>query len=39
METGDTYEGEWRNGKKHGTGRYTFANEDFYEGEFVEGNR
>ena len=30
METGDVYNGDWRNGKKHGLGRYTFANEDYY---------
>jgi hypothetical protein len=32
METGDMYNGDWRNGKKHGYGRYTFANEDYYDG-------
>ena len=32
METGDFYSGDWRAGKKHGSGRYTFANGDYYEG-------
>jgi hypothetical protein len=32
METGDMYNGDWRNVKKHGYGRYTFANEDYYDG-------
>ncbi len=32
MDTGDLYEGSWKNGKKHGFGKYTFANGDYYEG-------
>ena len=32
MDTGDVYNGLWKNGKKHGFGRYSFANGDFYEG-------
>ncbi len=32
METGDLYEGNWKGGKKHGFGRYSFANGDYYEG-------
>ena len=30
--SGDRYVGQWMSGKKHGTGRYTFANGDFYDG-------
>jgi len=30
MDTGDVYEGNWKLGKKHGFGRYSFANGDYY---------
>lgn len=32
MDTGDAYEGTWKGGKKHGSGRYSFANGDYYQG-------
>ena len=32
METGDVYKGAWHLGKKHGFGKYKFANGDYYEG-------
>ena len=35
---GDTYEGEWRDGKEDGRGTYHFANGDKCEGEW-EDNR
>ena len=28
------YVGEWRNGKRHGQGKYTFVNGSYYEGSF-----
>ena len=31
------YEGEWKDGKKTGLGKMTFASGDYYEGSFVEG--
>ena len=31
------YEGEWEDGKFHGTGKLIFKNGDIYEGEFQEG--
>jgi hypothetical protein len=32
---GGVYEGETRNGKPHGKGKYTYANGDIYEGDFA----
>lgn len=32
MDTGDVYDGTWKAGKKHGMGRYSFANGDYYQG-------
>ena len=29
---GRVYEGDWVNGSRHGLGKYTWANEDVYEG-------
>ena len=34
---GDTYNGEYRNGKPHGKGVYTWKNGSHYEGEFKNG--
>ncbi len=36
---GDVYEGPMVNGKRHGKGKYTWANGDFYEGDYVDGVR
>ncbi len=33
------YAGSWLGGKHHGYGKAFYANEDIYEGEFVNGNR
>jgi len=33
------YEGEWSNGKKHGTGKYTWGCGSVYEGEWKEGKK
>ena len=33
-ENGDTYKGEWQNGKMHGQGTLVWANGDTYEGEW-----
>jgi hypothetical protein len=33
------YIGRWLSGKHHGHGKAIYANEDVYEGEFVNGNR
>ena len=35
---GSFYEGETRDGKMHGTGKYTWADGTYYEGEFADGN-
>lgn len=34
---GDSYIGEFENGKKHGTGSYYFANGDYHDGQWIEG--
>lgn len=39
FSNGDMYEGEWKNGKKHGKGVYHFNNQSVYEGDFYEGYR
>ena len=39
MENGDRYEGEWKEGKKYGSGIYCFQNGDVYEGYFIDGQR
>ncbi|XP_063292794.1 MORN repeat-containing protein 1 [Pelobates fuscus] len=31
------YEGEWKNGKKHGRGKFLLKDGSYYEGEFVDG--
>ena len=36
---GDVYEGETRNGKRHGKGKYTWADGDTYEGDWKDGKR
>lgn len=28
FENGDAYQGEWKNGKRHGDGKYIYANGD-----------
>lgn len=35
--SGERYEGEYRDGKRHGRGILTFSNGDRYEGSFVDG--
>lgn len=35
-ENGETYEGEYLNGKRHGQGTYTYKNGFIYEGYFIE---
>ena len=35
---GHTYEGEWKDGKRHGQGKFTYASGDTYEGEWKDGN-
>ena len=35
---GDVYEGETRNGKRHGKGKYTWSDGSFYDGEWKDGN-
>ena len=34
---GHTYEGEWKDGKRHGQGKFTYASGDTYEGEWKDG--
>jgi len=36
---GDTYEGEWKDGKLHGQGKHTYAYGYTYEGEWKDGMR
>jgi hypothetical protein len=36
---GDKYEGEWKEGKKHGKGTYSFASGSKYEGEWEEDKK
>lgn len=36
---GDMYEGDYREGKPNGKGKYTWKNIITYEGQFVEGYR
>ena len=36
-DNGDTYQGEWKNGKTHGQGTLVWANGDTYEGEWENG--
>ena len=39
LPSGDTYEGEWRNGRMHGKGKLTHhLDKSTWEGEFKEGN-
>jgi hypothetical protein len=35
---GHTYEGDWRQGKKHGEGKYTQPDGSYYVGDFVNNN-
>lgn len=36
FSNGDFYEGEWRDDKQHGIGKYSWKNGDFYEGHWVD---
>jgi hypothetical protein len=36
---GNTYEGQWKNGKKHGLGMYKFPDGEYYEGDFEQDKR
>ena len=36
---GDSYAGEWKDGKKHGQGIYTWADGERYEGEWDSGTK
>lgn len=38
-DSGDVYEGETQNGKRHGKGKYTWADGDTYEGDWKDGKR
>ena len=35
----DVYKGDYRDGKRHGKGKCTYANGDIYEGEFMDGKK
>lgn len=37
MNSGDVYEGNWKNNKKHGQGKYTHSNGEWYNGNWVNG--
>ena len=36
-QNGDSYEGDWVNGKRDGKGKMIYANGDAYEGDWVNG--
>ena len=36
---GNVYEGEWKEGKKHGRGKETYATGNVYDGEWLEGRK
>ena len=36
-ENGTRYMGEWKDGKKHGQGTFTFPDGEIYEGEWKDG--
>lgn len=38
-DDGDVYEGETRNGKRHGKGKYTWSDGSFYDGEWKDGKK
>ncbi|HLP14459.1 MAG TPA: hypothetical protein VK177_21190 [Flavobacteriales bacterium] len=38
-KSGNVYEGNWKNGEKHGKGILTFADKSVYNGEFKDGKR
>jgi hypothetical protein len=38
-ESGHRYEGQWKDGLKHGTGIYFFKNGEKYEGEYIKNQR
>jgi hypothetical protein len=38
-EDGSKYEGQWKNDKRHGKGKYTFKNGGYYDGEWADGKR
>ena len=35
---GDSYEGDYRNGTRHGKGRYNYADGGYYDGQWQDGN-
>ena len=37
MNSGDVYEGNWKNNKRHGQGKYTYSNGEWYSGNWVNG--
>ncbi len=39
LENGDAYEGDTRDGRLHGIGRYLYANGNTYVGEYVDGKK
>ena len=39
LRDGESYNGEWKDGKKHGMGIYTWADGSFYNGEWKEDKR
>ena len=36
---GDTYDGQWKDGKKHGDGKYSWSNGSFYDGQWQNDMR
>jgi len=36
---GSRYEGQWKDGLKHGRGRFIYPDGDIYDGEWLEGKR
>ena len=36
---GDVYEGNWKDGKKNGKGKYTYTDGTVYEGDWKDGSK
>lgn len=37
LQQGGQYNGEWKDSQRHGTGKFTYPNGDWYEGDWLEG--
>lgn len=39
LSNGEKYEGKWVKGVMQGEGKYSYANNNYYEGEFMNGKK